>query len=134
MRLFLEEEVLNREAKRGLGNASKSRTDANGAPVRQTLGPSSIESYASAIVDLWKMQHARGENPIAPSQRDHLLKGMLKKRRMDEAVRKRSQYVDRGIGTLLDGYSKQELVTCVRSCWAAEALEEKLGRKKKLSA
>ena len=135
MRLFLEEEVLSRKVKRGLSKDSQSsRTDANGVSIQQTLGSSSVESYASAIIDLWKMQHARGENPIIPSRRDHLLKMMLKKRKMDEAVRKRSQYLDRGIGTLLDGYSREELVKCVRSCWAPEAIEKKLGKKKRLSA
>jgi Centromere DNA-binding protein complex CBF3 subunit, domain 2 len=135
MRFFLEEEVLNRETKRGPPKAAfQSRTDANGMPIQQTLGSSAIEAYTSAIIDLWKMQHARGENPIAPSQRDHLLKGMLKKRRMDEAERKKSQYLDRGIGTLLDGYSRQELVKCVRSCWAPGPMEKKLERKRRLTA
>lgn len=94
----------------------KRRTDADGQLIEQTLGKAAVEAYVSALISLWKKQHALGTNPLQP-ERDAALKAMLNTRRRQEHERKRNEYVDRGIGTLLDGYSDDEFVRCIQACW-----------------
>ncbi|KAF1991500.1 hypothetical protein K402DRAFT_322682, partial [Aulographum hederae CBS 113979] len=55
-------------------------------------------------------------SPMEPAVRTPGITSMLKNRKMKEAQRKRNEFVDRGVGTLLDGYTEEELLRCVRAC------------------
>jgi hypothetical protein len=109
------------------------RLDPDGVEIIPLLGSATVESYTSAIMDLWKLQYATlgpglsMEVPIRPLG----IKSMLKVRKMNEAQRKRDEFVDRGSGTLLDGYSQQELIQCVRLCWQGQDALDKPGQKRK---
>ena len=56
---------------------------------------------------------------------------MLKNQRLKEAQRKRDAFMDCGIGTLLDGYTENELLLCVQACWRGQEAMEKAGEKRK---
>ncbi|KAF1985653.1 hypothetical protein K402DRAFT_334169, partial [Aulographum hederae CBS 113979] len=49
---------------------------------------------------------------MEPAVRTPGITSMLKNRKMKEAQRKRDEFVDRGVGTLLDGYTEEELLRC----------------------
>ncbi|OJZ79825.1 hypothetical protein ASPFODRAFT_148575, partial [Aspergillus luchuensis CBS 106.47] len=58
---FLKEEVLSREVRSC--RYKKHRTTEEGEPIIRTLGKSSVQSYVSAIIDLWSYQKSSGINP-----------------------------------------------------------------------
>ncbi|KAE8231011.1 hypothetical protein CF326_g3980 [Tilletia indica] len=98
LHLFLEEQVLHRPSKR-----PKKNGEAPG-----TLSESSVKGYVAALVDLYVQQQARGVNS-APHPRHGPVRILLSTRKVQEHSRKRSEYVDRGIGTSLDGYTREQL-------------------------
>jgi hypothetical protein len=89
---FLIEKVLNRNSK--INSNAK-------------IGKSSLMMYISSIVDLYQYQKAinmnNNEHP-----RNNLVKRLINMYAGQENERKKSAYVDRGIGTLLDGYTSFE--------------------------
>ena len=84
--------------------------------VSRTLGHEAMNNYVKGIIDLYKFQKAKGLNSY-DHPRGLALNSTLKSRETNEAERKRKEYLDRGIGTLLDGYSEAELLNFVRHCW-----------------
>ncbi|KAE8213455.1 hypothetical protein CF319_g9169 [Tilletia indica] len=99
MHLFLEERVLTRAPKRG------KKTKGDG---RKTLSESTVKLYVAAITDLYTQQVAKGVNSF-PHPRAGPVSVLLKTRKLEERERKKREYVDRGIGTALDGYTLQQL-------------------------
>jgi hypothetical protein len=59
------------------------RTDADGGPVKQTLGISAVKGYVAAIVDLWSFQRSKGIN-THPNPRGEALNGVLRARTRGE--------------------------------------------------
>ena len=84
------------------------RTSWNGTEIKKTLSSVTVESYASAIMSLWKLQHATLGSGLSMKTfvRTSEIKSILRARKMNESQRKRNEFVDRGSGTLLDGYSE----------------------------
>ena len=118
--LFLKDEVLYREL-RGKRFSKAPRTNSNGEAIKRTLNYNSIEGYVSSLMSLWQVQYAVrpiGSSNEAPN-RNNALKNLLRNHRTKEASRRREQYMDRGVGTLLDGYTIEELRKCVRYCWSS---------------
>ena len=115
--LFIQDEV----TKRGLRGSryKKERVTEDGTEVKQTLPAQSVESYVSAILRLWKVQYDRRpqDSPMQPPMRSQALKDFLKSRLTQESTRKREEFVDRAAGTLMDGYTTDELIRVVRFCW-----------------
>lgn len=97
--LFLQTQVIP------IGN--KRQKDSNGVPL--PLGKESIEGYCKAIVDLFKEQLALGDNMASNHPRGKALKSFLESLQRNEDARKRSVYSDRGLGTMLDGYTDEEM-------------------------
>jgi Centromere DNA-binding protein complex CBF3 subunit, domain 2 len=112
--MFLRLQVLSREIR--TSHYKRARTLDDGTMVKQTLGRSAIKSYINAIVSLWEYQSSAGQN-LHPHPRGTKLKALLKHKERQETVRRREQFVDRGIGTLLDGYNEKDIVNIVRACW-----------------
>lgn len=54
----------------------------------------------------------------APNPRGSKIKALTKARATKEAVRKRTEFVDRGAGTLMDNYSLTHIADIVRVCWS----------------
>ncbi|DAZ96784.1 TPA: hypothetical protein N0F65_005782 [Lagenidium giganteum] len=59
--------------------------------------------YVSAITDLYNVQHAMGINS-AIHPRNAVVKALLGSLRREKYAKAKLEYVDRDIGTLLDGY------------------------------
>ena len=71
---------------------------------RLTVGLATIESYISAVTDLYKEQVARGVNSN-PHPRNATITALLNSLRREKHEKSKADYVDRGVGTMLDGYS-----------------------------
>ena len=121
---FLNERVLEREIRPSRYKRKKrraTRTAADGAdggsgPIRQTLGISAVKAYIASIVDLWSFQKSQGINPH-PTPRGEALSGLLRAYERGEHKRRRLEFADQAIGTLLDGYDEAKLIEAVRFCW-----------------
>lgn len=68
------------------------------------VSPSTLNTAISALVDLWKRQKASNVNSF-DSPRDGPASLLIKAAKLGNTVRKRATYVDKGIGSLLDGYT-----------------------------
>jgi hypothetical protein len=98
LHLFLHEQVIGRSRKKRKGN---------GDQVLQNVGKSTVLGYTSAIVDLWRQQASMRMNSH-PNPRDANVKLLLKNTEYDTQQLRKANFVDRGIGTLLDGYTTTE--------------------------
>ncbi len=90
--LFLNEKVIGRERRGGQGG---------------TIRSSTVESYTSALIDLYNHQKSLGVN-AHPQPRSSLVKDLLKNIKRNENQIRRDNYEDRGVGTFADGYSSVE--------------------------
>ncbi|KAG2212027.1 hypothetical protein INT45_010435, partial [Circinella minor] len=97
---FLKEEVET------TGNQKKRRGNDGGAV---TLQYESYSQCLKAIIDLWKDQKAAGKNDH-PHPRGDKLNTWRKAKQISEKETRRANNVDRGIGTLEDGYNFEEMV------------------------
>ncbi|KAG2214830.1 hypothetical protein INT45_003585 [Circinella minor] len=97
---FLKEEVET------TGNQKKRRGNDGGAV---TLQYESYSQCLKAIIDLWKDQKAAGKNDH-PHPRGDKLNTWRKAKQISEKETHRANNVDRGIGTLEDGYNFEEMV------------------------
>jgi hypothetical protein len=70
----------------------------------------------SAIIDLYKFQQSSGLNQH-PHPRGEGLKGILEHHLRQEHQRQREQFIDRGAGTLIDGYDEEMIEEIVRYRW-----------------
>lgn len=112
--MFLKVQVLDRELR--TSRYKRTRTMEDGTVIKQTLGKSAIKGYVSALISLWEYQSSAGQN-LHPHPRGPKLKALLKNRDRQETERKKKQFTDRGMGTLLDGYNETDMVNIVRACW-----------------
>ena len=71
------------------------------------VGPSVVKIEIASIVNLYEEQRAMNMNSnLHP--RTKFVKDLVKSLEMEKADRKRKDFVDRGIGTLQDGYKTVE--------------------------
>ena len=70
-------------------------------------GKSTIDSYVSAIVDLYHLQCRLGCNSN-PHPRTVDVQALLKNTHYEQEQVRRANYDDRGLGTVLDGYTTSE--------------------------
>jgi hypothetical protein len=80
----------------------KGRAKKNGAT--GTISSGTLRQYASAIKDLYCLQKDLGANSN-PDPRDSAVKALLKSYRSEEEDRRKAEYVDRGRGTVRDGFT-----------------------------
>ena len=74
---------------------------------------STLDQYGAALVHLWERQVLMKINSN-PHPRNHF-KGLLKKAKADEERIKKTNYEDRGVGTVMDGYTTtDEIANVVR--------------------
>ncbi|OWZ08441.1 hypothetical protein PHMEG_00019017, partial [Phytophthora megakarya] len=100
MHLFLQEEVVDRQV-RFKGTDRK-------------VGVATVEMYVNAISDLFSDQQSRGAN-AHPHPRNRLIKALLSSLRREQHEKNKRDYVDRGVGSLLDGYcTTEDLVSISR--------------------
>lgn len=70
--------------------------------IGKKVGPRTVQRYANAVVSLWRDQKQQGANNN-PHPRDDSVKDLMRSMARENHKRKRESFVDRGIGTLLDG-------------------------------
>jgi hypothetical protein len=99
LNLFLIEEVIGRE----------SRVRRRGESERSLVRYATVSNYIAAITDLYKNQVTMCMNSH-PNPRMGTVKSLLQSVKRNENVQKRSNYVDRGIGTIQDGFSGSEQI------------------------
>lgn len=110
---FLSDCVLNRAIRHS--RYVKKREDADGVPVKQTLGIDAIRSYVAAIIDLWSFQKSKSLNSYS-NPRGESLNGLLKARSRGEFKRRRLEFMERAAGTLQNGYDEAKMIDAVCFC------------------
>ena len=68
--------------------------------------------YVTAMVDFWDQQQRLNINSN-PNPRDTSVKELMKVVEYEEDQRKRTNYDDRGVGTLLDGYTTMDQMLAI---------------------
>ncbi|KAF1316118.1 Short-chain dehydrogenase, partial [Globisporangium splendens] len=96
--LFLTEYVIPR------GNRRQKTAD--GTP--KALGLEAIDAYIKAVTALYKLQQSLSNNNH-PHPRGLALHQLIKTLKYNETRRKLEEFVDRGLGTVLDGYNLEDM-------------------------
>jgi len=76
------------------------------------VGKSTVDAYTSAIVDLYTLQCRLGINSN-PHPRDENVQALLRNTHYERERVRRANYDDRGVGTMLDGYSNLEQICSI---------------------
>jgi len=97
LHLFLSDKVVGRASKKN---------------AKHVIGYSTVCGYANAIVDLYNQQSNLRMNSH-PHPRDASVKQLMRNVQKDTTDTRRKNYVDRGIGSLLDGYQSTEQFTAI---------------------
>ena len=105
------EEVIN-TYEEGVAEASSNSTNSEGAPLKYDT----VKSYVSAIMDLYHYQLAMKLHSN-PSPRGYGVRAVLKDIQMTTWRRIRERHEDRAIGTVLDSYTRDDLLAFVNACW-----------------
>ncbi|KAL3702058.1 hypothetical protein R1sor_020080 [Riccia sorocarpa] len=94
LHLFLVEEVIGRERR------NKKRDNEQ----RKVIGKATIQGYTAAVVDLWSQQKQQKVN-AHPNPRTDAVQLLLRNVQSEQEETRKRNFDDRGIGTLLDGYT-----------------------------
>ncbi|KAE8964038.1 hypothetical protein PR001_g29185 [Phytophthora rubi] len=89
LHLFLQEDVVDREVR--VKNSTRK------------VGVATVEMYVNAVSDMYSDQQSRGANSH-PHPRNSLIKALLTSLKREKHTKNKREYVDRGVGSLLDGY------------------------------
>ena len=111
--MFLNKEVLSRELR--TSRYKQSRTTATRKKVQQTLKFDSVDSYVSAIISLYNYQQS-SDHATSSHSRGVKVKALLKDRTKKKHARRKAQYLDRDVNTLLNEYKQRQMIDVVRSC------------------
>jgi len=101
--MFLNKKVLSRELR--TSRYKQSRTTATRKKVQQTLRFDSVDSYVSAIISLYNYQQSFDHVTSSHSQ-EIKMKALLKDRMKKKHARRKAQYLDCNINTLLNEYEQ----------------------------
>ena len=111
---FLDQEVVGRVVR------TQPRKDAPPEERARSVGLATFSLYSAAIVDLWKEQVSMGlnqhPNPRTTGKAWKEAHAALKR---GQHRTKREQYIDRGRGTLQDGYTRDQFIACLEGLWQA---------------
>jgi hypothetical protein len=103
LHLFLHQQVIGRGSKRSKGSEG---------PACRKVGKSTVLGYTAAVVDLWRQQTAMRVTSH-PNPRDSNVKRLLKNAEYETHQHGKVYFVDRGIGTLVDGYTTTEQMVSI---------------------
>ncbi|KAE8213934.1 hypothetical protein CF319_g9129, partial [Tilletia indica] len=99
-------------------SAEDEQEDKDSEEANATLSAATIETYVSAVIDLYRQQVSLGTN-LHANPRGKALKSFLQSLQRDEVKRKRENYEDRHAGTIQDGYS-HEIFTRINGYYLAK--------------
>ena len=91
----------------------------------RAIGASTACLYVAAMVDLWK-QLLRQNVGVNKNPREGAVARLLKNLREGETKRKKETFVDRGIGTALDGYNTADKLASINAQFWKRGSEEGL--------
>jgi len=111
--MFLNKKVLSRELH--TSHYKQSCTTATRKKVQQTLKFDSVDSYVSAIISLYNYQQSFDHATFSHSQ-EIKMKALLKDHMKKKHARRKAQYLDRDVNTLLNEYEQQQMIDVVQSC------------------
>lgn len=105
---FLTKAVIGRKTRKaGRKKSDEADHEEKIEPSAKMIGMSTVKAYVSALVDLYNQQKQANINNY-PHPRTgpsgHQIKRLLHTLQLENNELKRNNYVDRGIGTLQDGY------------------------------
>ncbi len=120
--MFLNKKVLSRELR--TSRYKQSRTTATRKKVQQTLKFDSVDSYVSAIISLYNYQQSF-DHATSSHSREAKVKALLKDRTKKKHARRKAQYLDRDVNTLLNEYKQRQMIDVVRSCWTHELSQKR---------
>ena len=99
--MFLNKKVLSQELR--TSHYKQSRTTATRKKVQQTLKFDSIDSYVSTIISLYNYQQSFNHATSSHSQKIKI-KALLKDCTKKKHARRKAQYLDCDVNTLLNEY------------------------------
>ena len=114
MVMFFVERVLNQALRTNW--RKRDLRGLNGEEIQQCLLYNAVESYCSSIIDLWQYQSSSRINPHL-QLRGAKLKALLKDQHQKEFIQKKTQYVDHGASTLMDGYDLVTMQNIIQAGW-----------------
>ena len=76
----------------------------------KTMGYESLLQHIKAVSDLWQIQKSKGLVTGANPRGGAAIKGLLRIHRRRREQRRRTLYLDKGIGTLADGYRLRDVL------------------------
>ena len=109
---FLDQEVVGRVVR------TQPKKDASLEERAREVGLDTFPLYSAAIVDLWKEQVSMGLNHYPnPQTNGKAWKEAYAALKRGQHRTKREQYIDRGRGTLQDGYTRDQFIACLEGLW-----------------
>jgi hypothetical protein len=90
----------------------KKRKKDDGSSVHCTVGAAVIKSYTASIVDLWSQQVMLRTNSN-PHPRDNSVKSLIRTLDVQNSQHKRQNYQDRGVGSMIDGYTTTKQLSMI---------------------
>ncbi len=121
--MFLNKKVLSQELR--TSHYKQSRTTATRKKVQQTLRFDSVDSYVSAIISLYNYQQSF-DHATSSHSWEVKVKALLKDRMKKKHARRKAQYLDHDINTLLNEYEQRQMIDVVRSCWTHELSQKRV--------
>ena len=82
----------------------------------EKVGYSVVEQVAAGLMELWREQNHDRVNPV-PAVRGKELRDLLSVSKATDWDRRRKEYVDRGLFTLVDGYTRDQMEEAIKWCW-----------------
>ena len=131
--LFLNKQVLyqalyrheykKQYEKEGRGGDEREEGEGNGQERDGRLAYNSVRTYVSALMALYESQRSRGLN-TGSNPRGAGLKALMDSLLRTEYKRKKESYIDRAEGTVLDGYSIEDMKLITTGLWKQEKKPE----------
>ena len=112
--LFLQEKVIDRPIR--TKRSQHASLTPQGEQIVHRLAARTVNTYAAALTSLFYTQKSLGINQHF-HPRGTKLKALLNDRSVKEFVRRKAEFIDRGVSTLQDGYTMTDLANIVRRCW-----------------
>jgi hypothetical protein len=74
------------------------------------MGLENLQQHINAVIDLWRLQKAQGLVSGESPRSGAAIKGLIRHHKRSKEKRKRSLYLDKGVGTVVDGYRQPDVL------------------------
>ncbi|CAO3666438.1 unnamed protein product [Rhizopus stolonifer] len=104
---FLDDAVVGREVR----NKRKATEDIQQERPVHKIGHSTLSQYGAALVNLWRQQTMMKTNSNPHFRQS--FNGLLEMAMLQEEATRKTKHVDRGIGTIVDGYTTTDQIASI---------------------